>query len=166
MKLHNNKPLRLICVAIILGIISAYLYTATHSAGRVMSESMLPTLQVGADVQVNRLAYVLSEPKRGDIISFYDTISNRELVKRVIAVGGDHLIIKTTGHMTINGKSIEEPYLYEQNWRVYNDIDLVVEPNTIFVMGDNRNNSIDSRSLLGLVSVKHVHGKVMAEKQK
>ena len=151
---------KVIFIAVLAGILSAYLVTASIGKGTVMSESMLPTLQVGEKVHINRLAYIFSSPKRGDIISFYDEISKLEVVKRVVAIEGDRILITTSGRFYLNDELQEEPYLYERFWRNTFDIELTVPPNTVFVMGDNRNNSNDSRGSLGPIGLRNVHGKV------
>ena len=129
--------------------------------------SMYPTLDGGSgENQDNQrtngeVLYLdkLSKISRGDIVVFNtdkahaDTVST--LVKRVIAVGGDHLQI-VSNVVYLNGEKLDEPYLNKSP--TYLDIDLYVPANHVFCMGDNRDSSLDSRAL-GAVSLDDVIGK-------
>ena len=101
----------------------------------------------------------LSKISRGDIVVFNTdkahagTVSS--LVKRVIAVGGDHLQI-VSNVVYLNGEKLDEPYLNQSP--TYLDIDLYVPANHVFCMGDNRDSSLDSRAF-GAVSLDNVIGK-------
>lgn len=144
---------------------------------RVEGESMIETLQNHEVMLVNRTAYAFSAPKRGDIVicyypEEYYTETNQMYatrVKRVIAVAGDRIELKNGG-VYINGERLEEPYL---NGKRTPDNDLSVFPDyavplaegnivpegTVFVMGDNRPSSRDSR-LVGAIPLERVIGKV------
>ncbi len=129
--------------------------------------SMYPTLDGGSgENQDNQrtngeVLYLdkLSKISRGDIVVFNtdkahaDTVST--LVKRVIAVGGDHLQI-VSNVVYLNGEKLDEPYLNQ--FPTYLDIDLYVPANHVFCMGDNRDSSLDSRAF-GAVSLDDVIGK-------
>jgi len=122
---------------------------------RVDGGSMMPTLTNGELVIVNKLIYRLGEPKRGDIIVFYFPVDpSQEFIKRVIGLPGDQVSIHK-GVITINGQRLEEAYLsvntsYEGDW--------TVAEGQLFVLGDNRNNSLDSRNW-GTVPMDYVIGK-------
>ena len=117
----------------------------------IPSESMVPTLEVGDRVLVNKLAYKAHDVNHGDLVVFerppeaaqagQDDI--KDLIKRVIAVGGD-TIESRDGLVYVNGERIEEPYLVEGT-----PTDVCRSPRCprahVFVMGDNRTNSEDSR---------------------
>lgn len=110
----------------------------------VISGSMQPTIYEGDSVFVNRLVYEFGEPKRGDIVVFYYPPDPTQLpyVKRVLGLPGDHVEI-SDGQVYVNDQVLDEPYLTVTtnrggNWDVPSD--------SLFVMGDNRNNSSDSRS--------------------
>jgi signal peptidase I len=106
--------------------------------------SMEPTLDEGDRILINRMSYHFRDPKNGDVIVFHSPITEGEdLVKRVIAVGGDRVVI-TDGKLYVNGILQIEPYLLEQEWGMEN-VDLKIPEGQLFVMGDNRNNSGDSR---------------------
>ena len=129
----------------------------------VHGTSMVPTLRNGDKVLVSGLFY---EPERGDIVVFkkdgYD--DNKALVKRVVAVAGDVVNIDfERGIVYINGEAAEEDYI---DVLTTTKIDFIgpqtVPENCIFVMGDNRNASTDSRDKrIGMVDKRLVIGKVL-----
>jgi signal peptidase I len=117
----------------------------------IPSPSMAPTLEVGDRVLVNKLAYRTHEVRRGDLIVFerppetsHGTEGEiKDLIKRVIAVGGD-TIEGRNGEVYVNGELIDEPYIVDGTPTT--DLDREVIPEgMVFVMGDNRQNSEDSR---------------------
>lgn len=130
----------------------------------VNGQSMYPTLDNNDYLIINRMAYKFGEPNRGDIVVFSTNLKqengeNKDLVKRVIAVEGDHLRIEDS-KVYINGEIIDEPYIHDNYTEGY--VDVTIPENMIFTMGDNRENSKDSRmSDVGLVSENDVMGKVM-----
>lgn len=108
---------------------------------RVDGESMVPSLNSGEFIIVNRLAYKLGNPSHGDVIVFrFPRDPNQEFIKRVIGLPGDEIRI-LGGTVSVNGQRMEEDYIaappgYQGEWRV--------PEGTVFVLGDNRNNSSDS----------------------
>lgn len=114
----------------------------------VPSGSMEPTIQIGDRVFANKFIYRFTSPKRGDIIVFEPWRAGQEdLIKRVIAVGGQTIAMRADGRFTIDGKPFDEPYLTPGN-RITTPGRLLpyrVPRGYVFVMGDNRNNSGDSR---------------------
>lgn len=106
--------------------------------------SMEPTLDEGDRILINRMVYHFREPKSGDVIVFHSPVTEGEdLVKRVVAVGGDVVAIRD-GSLYVNGVAQEEPYLLEQDFAGEYP-ETVIPEGQLFVMGDNRNNSGDSR---------------------
>lgn len=106
--------------------------------------SMQPTLLEGDRILLNRMSYHFRDPERGDVVVFHSPVTEGEdLVKRVVGVPDDTIAIKE-GKLYVNGVAQEEPYLLEQDIRG-ELAETVVQPGTVFVMGDNRNNSGDSR---------------------
>ena len=122
----------------------------------VMGVSMQNTFQNNDYLIVWELNY---HPQRGDVVTADNQNSlNKDLIKRVIAVGGDHIVVKN-GSVILNGKKLTEPYIKEQQWGG-GDVDLTVPAHHVFLMGDNRNNSGDSR-IIGAVDCSHIQGKVV-----
>lgn len=146
-----------IVIAVVLGIvIKTFLFTLVLVKGA----SMVPTLDDGDRLFVYRLFY---KPKAEDVIVF--TPPNdpaHPYIKRVIATEGQTVDIDFSAHeVYVDGKLLEEPYIFEPTERS-GDLSYPIEvlPGTVFVMGDNRNDSRDSRrSEIGLVDVKTILGK-------
>lgn len=119
--------------------------------------SMNPTLENSERLIVNKFIYRIHPPQHGDIIVFeYPSDRSRQFIKRVIAVGGDTIEI-TEGMVFVNGKLLNEPYISEPSKRDYPMT--TIPDGTVFVMGDNRNNSEDSRFAdVGFVPLSYIHG--------
>ncbi|MBN2554534.1 MAG: signal peptidase I [Anaerolineales bacterium] len=116
---------------------------------RVEGPSMENSLVDGEVVIVNRLAYRWNEPQRGDIIVFrYPLDPDRRLIKRIVGIPGDEIHIAGS-QVYINGSLIEEPYLSPGRERNIADpasaVTWTLEEDQVFVMGDNREHSSDSR---------------------
>jgi signal peptidase I len=123
----------------------------------IPSPSMYPTLKNGDRVLVNKLSYKLHDVNRGDVVVFERPASEAEstipdLIKRVIGLPGDSVAFKE-GHVFINGNQLSEPYLpagvtttsdFAPN-HCTTDAPCLVPPGDVWVMGDNRNDSKDSR---------------------
>ena len=116
---------------------------------------MLPAYEDGDRIVV---LYTHNVSDSDIAVVWCDTL-NEYLVKRVIGVEGDRIQI-SHGIVRVNGMKIEEDYLYENKWGKNCEIDIVVPDGHVFVMGDNRNNSTDSRQL-GTFSTKDVFGEVL-----
>ena len=108
---------------------------------RIEQVSMLPNLHEGEYVIVDKISYLLHPPERGDIIVL-KRAGSPDLIKRVIGLPGDTLEIHT-GQVFINGVALNEPYLAQPI--VGGFPAHTIDPGHYFVMGDNRNNSEDSR---------------------
>lgn len=110
---------------------------------RVDGYSMEPTLKDGEFVIVNKLAYRFGSPQRGDVIVFrYPRDPEQEYIKRIIGLPGDTVKV-VNGHVFVNDQQLNEPYIaaaphYQSEYSVPAD--------SIFVLGDNRNNSSDSHN--------------------
>lgn len=124
----------------------------------VPTPSMEPKLEIGDKVIINKLAYKLGPIKRGDIAAFHSPIEEKDLVKRVIAIGGDEITLTSEGEIFINEEKITEDYLPEDQNIFYINQTVVINEGEVFVMGDNRNNSFDSR-FFGTIPENDVFGK-------
>lgn len=128
----------------------------------VDGSSMVPTLEDRDQLLITNIAYT---PEKGDIVVLTkDSFLPVPIVKRVIATEGDEVDIDfERGVVSVNGEELDEPYTAEPT---YNQIDMefpqTVPEGCIFVMGDNRNHSSDSRdSTLGMVDTRYILGKVI-----
>jgi signal peptidase I len=111
----------------------------------VEGRSMEPNFFTDEFIIVSRLAYVVGEPERGDVIVFhYDEESGRDFIKRIIGLPGDHIQMKE-GKVYVNGVVLNEPYVERLCSTVTcRDREWYVPEGQYFVLGDNRNSSQDS----------------------
>lgn len=125
--------------------------------------SMLPTLKDGDWIAVSG---VTPSVERGDIVVITQPWErNVPIIKRVIAVEGDTVDINfSSGKVYVNGRELDEPYIAEPTRLSYDvDFPLTVGEGVLFVMGDNRNDSLDSRSSkIGMIDERYVLGKALA----
>ena len=138
------------------------IFALVFRAVGVDGESMLPTLNDGDWVAV---AGAVTNFERGDIVIINQPWRrNVPIIKRVIATGGDTINIDfDKREVYVNGLKLDEPYILEPTWLEYDiDFPLTVDEGKLFVMGDNRNDSIDSRSSeIGLIDERYVLGKAL-----
>jgi signal peptidase I len=175
----TELPVLLLVAFVLALLIKTFLIQAFY----IPSESMEPTLEVGDRVLVNKVVYHLHPPRRGDVIVFADpnpepvpdrnplsafwhwlteglgvsTSPEKDFIKRVIGLPGETVEIKR-GEVFIDGDRLDEPYLNE----LLDDDDfgpVNVPVDSLFVMGDNRPNSNDSRRGLGFIPYDKVIGK-------
>lgn len=124
----------------------------------VIGSSMKPTLQSGDLVMVNKWKYRLREPERGEIVVFHAS-EERDYIKRVVALPGDTVEVKQH-QLWVNGKRMDESYL-PASVQTTDFPSQTVPEKHLFVMGDNRENSRDSRSdELGPIKQSEMIGKV------
>ena len=126
----------------------------------IPSGSMRSTLEVGDRILVDRLSYRLHDVRRGDVVVFDGTQAfgrlgsgsgETDYVKRVIGIPGDHVVCcDRTGHLTVNGRQLDEQaYLYPGNDPSDLRFDVRVPAGKLWLMGDHRADSLDSRAHLG-----------------
>ena len=144
------------------GIIVALIFGFVIRPVEVLGHSMEPTLQNGDRLIEWMLFYT---PQQGDtVILSENTGLDEALVKRVIAVEGQTVDINENGEVLVDGSLLDEPYIYEAMRQPMGETltDVVVPEGSIFVMGDNRNNSSDSRDVtLGTVDERYVLGRAL-----
>ena len=148
--------IKTIAIALIVGIL---LRLIVFEVVIVEQSSMSPTILEGQRLFLSKLSYTFSEPQRGDIIVLKAN-DQQNYKKRVIALEGETIQIKDS-RVYINGELLQEDYI--DSSLVYPDFSAVRVPEgCVFVMGDNRPSSIDSRSSsLGFVSYDDIIGRVL-----
>jgi signal peptidase I len=127
---------------------------------KIPSESMEPTLVPGDQTLVSKLAYRDASPKRGDLVAFHAPRTGEVLLKRVVAVAGDSVGIED-GLLVVNGRQIREAYADPKAIDSVYFGPVRVPAGRMFVLGDNRANSEDSREF-GAVSTQRVIGRAVA----
>ena len=160
--------------AILIAIVIAlFIRTFIVQAFKIPSGSMLETLQIGDHILVNKFIYgvkipftdgknliSVKDPDPGDIVVFkYPEDPSKDFIKRVIAVAGDTVEIIDKQLYVNDKKIVNEPYArYSKHWTPLDNLPRITVPeNKIFVMGDNRDNSHDSRAW-GYVDLSQVRG--------
>ena len=129
------------------GVVALILIHFVVRSFYIPSGSMLPTLKVNDFILVNEMLYEFTDPSRGDIVVFHPpeetyTGDKTDLIKRVVGTASDTIEVRD-GKLVLNGIVQDEPFIKEPINSDFGPI--TVEPGHIFVMGDNRNDSRDSR---------------------
>ena len=168
--------------------VALFIVSNIATVTQVKEQSMEPTFQENDRVFVYKLGYILSGPERGDVVIlnknsvksgiFINMINELEeiansinyrlgrpaekniLIKRVIGIPGDRVLI-ADGKVYLNGEALSEDYVNGETYTVAMGMEEEVIPEgKVFVMGDNRGNSLDSRNL-GFISFSQLKGKVV-----
>jgi signal peptidase I len=154
--LHWRSLANLTLQLAILGLLIAAFFIR---APQVLGLSMAPQISSGEYVLINTFAYRFGTPHRGDIVAFrHDDGTHEVFIKRVAALPGDRVRIER-GVVYINGKAVPEPYVRYPDTRSFPE--LVVAPGTVYVLGDNRADSEDSR-FFGPVNDDRLIGRALA----
>lgn len=125
----------------------------------VSGPSMQPGLYDYERVLVGKVEYYFRQPRLGDIVlTRFPNDTERHYIKRVIGVAGDHIAV-TGGMLFVNGKQVTEPYIAGP--MNADTEELIVPEGTVFVMGDNRNDSEDSRAV-GPLPLSYIEGRAYA----
>jgi len=190
-----NKWLLILLAVALLAVLAVFGLRAYHlNTYTIPSASMEPGLQVGDRIEIDPNAYQDAGPQRGDVVVFDGTGSfypyesettmkrlrdnaldlvgmapkDNAIVKRVIAIAGDTVeCCDADGKLLLNGDSLEESYLAEPSRPASSSSFRVEVPNNrVFLLGDNRYDSIDSRALLGapgggMIQVDKIYGPVI-----
>ena len=160
----KQKKLIISCTTtIILLLILAFFFSKCIDNSLVVSESMEPTLEVGQIVIINSLAYKKSEPERGDIISFWFEEKQESYVKRVIGIAGDTISF-VDGYVFINGVKADESAYLDGEVETECSKSFTVPDGYVFVLGDNRTGSFDSRFFENpFIPITDIEGKYLGE---
>ena len=135
------------------------LRTVVAAPVRVASASMLPTFAAGDVVLVSQRPPDLSDIARGDLVTFRSPEDGRLALKRVIGLPGDSLVILDS-ELYVNDHRVPEPYVNHRLIDAYYSRTYEVPTGTVFVLGDNRGNSVDSRDY-GPLPADSLHGRVL-----
>ncbi|MDD2216346.1 MAG: signal peptidase I [Eubacteriales bacterium] len=148
---------------ILLALIIAFLITSLAKPTLVKGYSMYPTIKPNSLLLINKVPYLVGKPDYGDIVVFSaqvytDEGEGKKLIKRIVGMEGDTIEIKK-GIVYRNGKPLKEDYI-NGSITPGNMEAMIVSPNCIFVMGDNRGASLDSRdSAIGEIHLKDIVGR-------
>jgi len=136
---------------------SLLFYTVFFHLSVVRGSSMAPGILDGDRILVEPWSYVVGEEQRGDVVVLrYPLDPSVDYIKRIIGLPGDHLFL-ANGHVWVNGRPLNEPYVADVDVGSY--LEAVVEEDHVFVLGDNRPRSSDSREF-GQVPIEYVRGRV------
>ena len=127
----------------------------------IVGNSMNPTFEDGDSVVISKLFY---EPKQGDVVVLRKFNLDEPIIKRVVATEGQTVEIDfVKGIVYVDGQALDEPYIKEPTYTALDFNGSVTVPeNSVFVMGDNRNDSLDSRlGIVGCVDERYIMGKVL-----
>jgi signal peptidase I len=163
-----QESILLVLTAMVMAVVVKTFFV---QAFYIPSESMEPTMLVNDKILVQKVSYWGGDVKRGDVVVFDDPggwlpadesqhagnvvqkalekvglfPTGGHLIKRVIGVGGDTVVCCTDGKLTVNGKALDEPYLFDETATKDMTFEVKVRKGYLWVMGDNRGNSSDSR---------------------
>ncbi len=178
---YEFKQIIITLMLVILAVLGIHSYGASMIV--VYQNSMNPTLYDGDFLVTNKLVYLFKEPEPGDIIimlkeeptgigitavgktleDYIGSIQGKadrvRYVKRVVAVAGD-IVSFQGGYLYINGERMEEDYIEGYTYANYGEYPLIVPEGEVYVLGDNRENSLDSR-MFGTVPIKLIESKVV-----
>jgi signal peptidase I len=146
-------------IALQLAVLAALIVAFFIRTPQVSGLSMEPGIRSGEYVVIDTLSYRFSQPKRGDIVAFmHRGITPEMFIKRVIGLPGDRVTI-VRGTVYVNGTRLDEPYVRYHDERSFAPV--IVPPDSVYVLGDNRAKSEDSR-VFGPVPDSALIGKALA----
>jgi signal peptidase I len=141
-------------------IVSAFIIVFLYQPVKVEGTSMLPGLQDQERIFINKFVYRFNSIERGDIVVFrYPRDVSKSYIKRVVGVEGDRIRI-VQGHVYVNGRMLEEPYVPAEYADIRSYPEVKVPPHSYFLLGDHRTSSSDSRDF-GPVDERFIYGKAV-----
>lgn len=151
-----RELLETLIVAVLLAVVVRTFVVESYV---VQGVSMLPTFLNGEHVLVNKLAFKFASPRPGEIIVFQPPLSyvHEDYIKRVVATAGETVGVRQ-GRLYVNGRAVAQPYI--QYWDPTSFGTVVVPKGDVFVLGDNRPDSEDSR-YFGPVPIRNITGQAI-----
>ena len=158
---EENPLIELVKTLVSAAILAVGIRTFVAEARFIPSESMLPTLEIDDRLIIEKISYHFRKPKRGDVVVFSPTDAlkaqnyDEAFIKRVIGTPGDVVEVKNN-NVFVNNEQLTEQYIFSPP--NYNYGPVTVPEGQYFVLGDNRNNSLDSH-LWGFVPLENLIGR-------
>ena len=150
---------------VFMGSLFIVIYLFIAQPNEVRGASMEPNLHTGDRLITSKISYKFEDMKRGDIVVIHSPRNyDIQYIKRLIGLPGDIILIND-GKVSINGEQLQEPYLDVETrvwdgWSIQENVPFTVPEGYVFVMGDNRPNSSDSREF-GPIPFDYVVGKAI-----
>jgi len=159
---NQRENVQILAIALVIAVIIRLFIAEPRY---IPSDSMVPTLQIGDRLVIEKVAYRFRPPAAGEVIVFeppallqaYGYSADRAFIKRIIGTPGDRVEVHQ-GKVYRNDQPLTEPYIAESP--TYEMPSVTVPPNQVFVMGDNRNNSNDSH-VWGFLPQKNIIGRAI-----
>lgn len=147
-----------------VGSLFIVVYLFILQPNQIKGASMFPTFREGEFIFTSKVTYRFRDMKRGDVVVFHSPeIEEIEFIKRIIGLPGDRVKITSGGDVVVNGHILVEDYISSRtealNDFMQPDVEVVVPQGKIFVLGDNRSNSSDSRKF-GPIRIESIVGQV------
>jgi signal peptidase I len=155
----TRAPVRVIAPVLAVVVVLVVLLVTAIEPLRVTSQSMSPTLETGDQLLVDKLTDRWRAPAVGDIVVYRDPVGERLVVKRVVAVGGQSVALED-GELVVDSVVRHEPQVDVSRIDSTYFGPVTVPPGAVFVLGDNRAESIDSRTY-GTIPVDDLLGRVV-----
>jgi len=158
LRAHTRRLVTVLLLLTAVGLVALVRVTVAGPV-RIASQSMEPTLYAGDVVLVDRRTLDLADVRRGDLVTFANPQGGEESLKRVIALSGD-TVSMVDAIIHVNGEPVVEPYVDFSDWEGIFMARVEVPAGSVFLLGDNRGNSVDSRDF-GAVPADRLDGRVL-----